>query len=453
MKSWPALGLFLISGLCAIYALVLYGQALFPAPPAPPLALNAMAGKSNALLSTLFALLTVILVARLVGAAFKLLGQPQVIGEVVGGILLGPSFLGTLAPEVAQTLLPPEVAPVLGVIAQIGVLLFMFVIGLEMDLSLMKRAGKTAVAISKAGILFPFLTGMGLAFVLYSKYAPLGVNFTSFALFLGVSLSITAFPVLARILSDTGLQKSEIGALALTCAAIGDASAWCLLALVVGLMQSSLSGAIFTTTFTVLYVVVMLVVIKPLFARLIPWMERSTDRISETSLAVVLISLLISAVASEYIGVHALFGGFLLGAIIPHQSRVAEDLTNRLQDLVRVFFLPGFFAFTGMRTQIGLISGRTDILFCVLIIVAASLGKFGGTYIAARFSGMSNRESSILGFLMNTRGLVELIVLNVGMDLGVLSPRLFTMLVIMAITTTMMTGPALKLLIRKPLPN
>lgn len=393
---------------------------------------------------TLSALLIVILVTRIVGTLFKRMGQPQVIGEVVGGILLGPSFLGAVAPQTAAVLLPPEAIPVIGVIAQIGVVLFMFVIGLEMDLSLVRRAGRKAIAISQSSIAVPFVCGMLLAFYLFPRLAPEGVPFNSFALFVGVSLSITAFPVLARILTDMNLQKTPIGVLSLTCAAIGDAMAWCLLALIVGVMQSSPAAGAATTLLTFAYVGLMFLVIKPLFARLIPRLEKTSERISETSLAVVLICLLISAVATELIGIHALFGGFLLGAVIPHHSRVAEDLTQRLQDLVRVLFLPGFFAFTGLRTRIGELSGVEDLLACLLIIAVATGGKFGGTYLAARLTRMPRRDSSALGILMNTRGLVELIVLNVGLDLGVLSPRLFTMMVIMAIVTTMMTGPLLK---------
>lgn len=399
---------------------------------------------SNVLFLTLCSLSMVIVVSRLMGDLFKWIGQPRVMGEVVGGILLGPSLLSNVAPEFMAAVLPSQSLPFLSIIAQIGILLYMFVIGLELDLGVLKRSGHTALAISHASIVLPCLLGIGFAFFIYGKHAPLGVSFTSFSLFMGVSMSITAFPVLARILSDQGLQRTPLGILALTCAAVDDVTAWCLLALVVGILQSSVNGALVTIGLTFLYVLVMIYAVKPIFARLVPWLERSSETISESSMALILLCLLISALATEFIGVHALFGAFLLGAIIPPHSRIAEDLTTRLQDLVRVLFLPAFFAFTGMRTEIGLLSGTEDWAICAVAICVATLGKFGGAFLAAKVSGVATRESAAIGFLMNTRGLVQLIVLNVGLDLGVLTPRLFTILVIMALVTTLATGPALK---------
>jgi Kef-type K+ transport system membrane component KefB len=288
---------------------------------------------------------------------------------------------------------------------------------------------------------------MGFAIAAYKTIAPENIGFSSFALFIGTALSVTAFPVLARILSDLNQHKTPIGVLALTCAAIDDATAWCLLALIVGILQSAIGGALYTIGLTALYVLAMIFVARPLIKKLIPWLERSSDHISEASFALVLIGLLISAVSTELIGIHALFGGFILGAIIPHERNIAKDLTLRLGDLVRVFFLPAFFAFTGLRTQIGLLSGANDWLICGALIALAIAGKFGGAFLAAKISGLTTRASAILGVLMNTRGLVGLIVLNAGLDLGVLTPRLFTMMVLMAVVTTVMTGPLLKLLL------
>lgn len=261
-----------------------------------------------------------------------------------------------------------------------------------------------------------------------------------------MALSITAFPVLARILSELQVQQHPLGVFALTCAAISDVTAWCLLAVVVGILQSSPDAAIRTTIFTICFLVMMFYVVKPIFARLIPWLERSSETVSEGSLSLILICLLISALATEMIGIHALFGGFLLGAILPHESRIAGDITTRIQDLVRVFFLPAFFAFTGLRTEIGLLHSGEDWVLAAVVIVFATLGKFGGTYLAARLSRVAPRPALALGFMMNTRGLVELIILNVGLDLGVLSPRLFAIFVMMALVTTLMTTPLLKLL-------
>ncbi len=432
----------------------MWGESIFPLPGG---ALSGIRGATtsvaNPLYDTLFSLLIVILVTRAMGAVVQKFGQPRVIGEVIGGILLGPSLLGTFAPQAASAVLPPAAAPFLSVISQVGVLLFMFLIGLELDLKQLSRSGKAALLISHASIVVPFLSGLGLAFFLYGSYAPLGIPFSSFGLFVGVSMSITAFPVLARILAETGLSKKPLGMLALTCAAVDDVTAWCLLAVVVGLLQSSLKAAAVTITLTVLYTLFMIFAIRPLMTKLVATIDKDSGKISEGALVFIFMCLLFSAGTTEFIGVHALFGGFLLGVVIPHESRVAHSLNHRLNDLVRVFFLPAFFALTGLRTQIGLLNSLADWQVCAAVIAVATVGKFGGAFVAARISGMTYRESSIIGALMNTRGLVELIVLNIGLDLGVLSPRLFTILVVMALVTTMMTGPLLALANVRPSPR
>lgn len=399
------------------------------------------------LLSVLVALTVIMVTARLVGALFKRLHQPAVIGEVVGGILLGPSLLGRLSPEAAAVLLPAEAAPFLGVIAQLGVILYMFLVGLELDLRVLRSRVAITVAISVTSIIVPFALGAGMAWALFETLAPAGVGFTSFALFLGVSMSITAFPVLARILNDRGLQRTDMGIVALTCAAINDAIAWCLLALVVGVTQSTTSAAAQTVVLTAVYIALMLSVGRRAMAAMVERFDRS-PRIGERSLALVLVAVLLSAVATEFIGIHAIFGAFLIGAIIPHESVIARHVTERLEDIVRVMFLPAFFAFTGLRTQIGLVHTLEDWVLCGAIIAVATAGKFGGTLLASKAVGLDWRDSAALGILMNTRGLVELIVLNIGLDLGVISPRLFTMLVIMALVTTLMTSPILSRLLR-----
>jgi len=399
------------------------------------------------LLSVLVALTVIMVTARLVGALFKRLNQPAVIGEVVGGILLGPSLLGRLSPEAAAVLLPAEAAPFLGVIAQLGVILYMFLVGLELDLRVLRSRVAITVAISVTSIIVPFAMGAGMAWTLFETLAPAGVGFTSFALFLGVSMSITAFPVLARILSDRGLQRTDMGVVALTCAAINDAIAWCLLAFVVGVTQSTTSAAVQTVVLTAVYIALMLTVGRRAMAAMVERFDRS-PRIGERSLALVLVAVLLSAVATEFIGIHAIFGAFLIGAIIPHESVIARHVTERLEDIVRVMFLPAFFAFTGLRTEIGLVNTLDDWLLCGAIIAVATAGKFGGTVLASKLVGLDWRDSAALGILMNTRGLVELIVLNIGLDLGVISPRLFTMLVIMALVTTLMTSPVLSRLLR-----
>lgn len=401
----------------------------------------------NYLLQILLALSVVIVMARGMGSLFSLFGQPKVIGEVVGGILLGPSFLGSLSPQLYHFLLPPAAAPFLGLIAQLGVIFYMFVVGLELDLKVLRKSGHAALAISHASIVVPFLLGSALALYIYKKVALPEVGFTSFALFLGVSMSITAFPVLARILTDRKVNKTKMGTIALTCAAVDDVTAWCLLALVVSVTQAKLGGAIITLVLTVVYIAAMFLLGGPLVRRLVPWLEKF-DRLTEGGVAIFFVGLLLSALATEVIGIHAIFGAFLLGAITPHDSRVAKELTDRIDDLVRIMFLPAFFAFTGMRTQFGLLDNAADWQMCGLIILVATLGKFGGTFVASRLSGLNNRDSAALGILMNTRGLVELIVLNLGLDLKIISPQLFTMLVIMALVTTFMTSPILHLLTR-----
>jgi len=361
--------------------------------------------------------------------------------------LLGPSFLGSISPELYHILLPPAAAPFLGLIAQLGVIFYMFVVGLELDLKLIRRSGHVALAISHASIVVPFLLGALLALGLFKTHSAPGVTFTSFALFLGVSMSITAFPVLARILTDKKLNRTKMGTIALTCAAVDDVSAWCLLALVVSISQAKIGGAVLTLILTALYITAMFVLGGPLIRRLIPWLEKF-DRLTEGGIAMFFVALLLSALATELIGIHAIFGAFLLGAITPHDSRVAKELTDRIDDLVRIMFLPAFFAFTGMRTEIGLLTTSSDWLLCGLIILVATVGKFGGTLFAARLSGLNWRDSSALGILMNTRGLVELIVLNIGLDLKIIPPQLFAMLVIMALVTTFATSPILHLIIR-----
>jgi Kef-type K+ transport system membrane component KefB len=399
----------------------------------------------DVLMHVLLALALVIITARAVGLLFGLLRQPPVIGEVLAGLLLGPSVLGRFAPGAAAYVLPPSVAPFLGLLAQVGVILYMFLVGLELDLSLVKRRTHATVAISHASIVVPFLLGAGLALVLYPRLSSSDVPFTSFALFCGVAMSVTAFPVLARILTDRGVQTSRLGVIALTCAAVDDVTAWCLLAFVVSVVNMQVGGALVTLLLTLGYLALIFGLVRPAIRRLVERHDRH-GTVDKTVLAVVFVALLLSALATEYIGIHAIFGAFALGAIVPAHSKIARELIRRLEDFVVVLFLPAFFAFTGMRTQIGLVSGGEQWLLCGVVVLIACVGKFGGTVVAARATGFGWRESASLGVLMNTRGLMELIVLNIGLDLRVISPVLFAMLVIMAVLTTEATTPLLDLL-------
>jgi Kef-type K+ transport system membrane component KefB len=400
------------------------------------------------LFRALVSLATIVVTARVVGALFGLLGQPAVIGEMVGGILLGPSLLGRLSPQLSAALLPPSVMPFLNVYAQLGVILYLFLVGLELDLGVIRKSGHATLAISHASIIVPFLLGSLMALALYPLLSASEVRFTVFALFLGVSLSVTAFPVLARILTDLRISKSRMGVIALTCAAIDDVTAWCLLALVVSIAQARVGDALRTVALTVAFLCIVLQVVAPIARRSIPRLDRS-PHLTRTALSLVLVAMLASSMATEYIGIHGFFGAFLLGAIIPHGSRVAAEVSRRLDDFVAVLFLPVFFAYTGMRTEIALLNDLQSWLLCGAILAIACLGKFGGTLAAARLSGLPWRDSAALGVLMNTRGLVQLIVLNIGLDLGLISPRLFTMLVLMALLTTLMTTPLLQRLLRK----
>lgn len=443
----------LIAGAAGLFLVVRWAGATLVAPSpaaaaAPAAAPGAIPANADALLHVLLALVVVIIAARVCGALCKRIHQPPVIGEVIAGIILGPSLLGRISPEAMGFVLPPSVAPYLSIIAQIGVILFMFLVGLELDTGELRHRTHATVAISHASIVLPFVLGSTLALWLYPRLSSSDVPFTVFALFLGVSLSVTAFPVLARILTDRGISKTRLGVVALTCAAVDDVTAWCLLAFLMAVARARTSGVLVTFGATGLYLAFMLIVARPLIARAVRVQELRKS-VSQTAFAVVVVGLLLSTLATEATGIHAIFGAFLLGALIPHDSRLAHDLGRKLGDVVVVLLLPAFFAFTGMRTQIGLVHGTTQWLLFGVILATASIGKFGGSYVAARITGFSSTDAASLGILMNTRGLMELIVLNLGLDLHILSPTLFAMLVLMAIVTTLATTPILQLLTRR----
>src|SRR6266481_9225883 len=381
-------------------------------------------------------------------AVFRNAHQPPVVGEILAGILLGPSLLGRLAPGASAYLFPPAVGPFLNIIAQVGVILYMFLVGLELDPALLRKRGHATVAISHASIIAPFLLGALIALMLYPRLSTSDVPFTCFSLFLGVSMSVTAFPVLARILTDRKIHKTRMGAIALTCAAVDDVTAWCMLAFVVSVATAQKTGAVTTLAMALGYIILMLVVIRPGMVRL-SLVYGNRGRLTQGVLAAIFVALLLSASATELIGIHAVFGAFALGAMIPHDSGMARELTDRLEDIVIVLLLPAFFAYTGLRTQIGLVNGWEQWMICALIVLVASLGKFGGSVIAARVTGLNWRDSSALAVLMNTRGLMELIVLNIGLEMNVISPTLFAMLVIMALITTFSTTPILALITRR----
>lgn len=405
----------------------------------------APAGASTAA-ELLSSLLVVIGAANLLGALFRRLHQPPVIGEILAGIALGPSLLGRFAPGIAERVIAPGVAPYLGAFAHVGIVLFMFLVGVELDKRQARRRAYDALVISHAGIVTPFVLGCVAALWLYSRYASRDVSFSAFALFMGVSMSVTAFPVLARILRERRLQGGRIGLVTLSAAAVEDVTAWCLLAVVVGVVRAESGQGWSMLARTSAYVAAMFLLVRPAVRALV---ERCEQRgLGRGAFILVCMALLSSAVAAEWAGIHSLFGGFLLGTLVRHDSRLARELEAKLMDLVSVLFLPAFFAVTGLRTQIGLLSGGDAWGATFLVIALATAGKLGGCAVSARLTGMGWRHACQVGVLMNTRGLMELAVLNVGADLGVVPPTLYAMLVVMAVVTTLATTPALDLLRR-----
>ncbi|MDX2100333.1 MAG: cation:proton antiporter [Leptolyngbyaceae cyanobacterium bins.59] len=392
----------------------------------------------------LIQVLIVIVLSRLVGMGCRWIKQPLVIGEILAGILLGPSFFGLIAPTLAANLFPPETIPFLNILSQVGLIFFMFLIGLELNPRYLRGQLEIAVLTSHVSIIVPFALGTLLALLLYPLVSTNAVSFTAFALFLGAAMSITAFPVLARIITENNLQRTRLGTLALTCAAVDDITAWCLLALAIAVTRTnSMVAAIPTVLESALYVAFMLTVGRQFLQRLSTHYDR-TGRLTQFVVAWIYVAVVVSAIITELIGIHLIFGAFLMGAVMPKNAGLTRELAEKTEDFVLIFLLPVFFAYSGLKTQIGLLNSPELWFLCGAVLLVAILGKYVGTYVAGRVCGLENREASALGWLMNTRGLTELIVLNIGLSLNVISPLLFTMLVIMALTTTFMTSPLLE---------
>jgi Kef-type K+ transport system membrane component KefB len=393
-------------------------------------------------------IITIIIAARILGWLAVKIGQPAVIGEIIAGILLGPSFVGAFLPVFSSALFPVQSLGNLHFLSQIGLILFMFIVGMELDFKTLKNRAKDAVIISQMSIVIPFTLGLGLAYFLYNSYAPQGIPFLSFGLFIGIAMSITAFPVLARIVHERGIQKTPLGAMVITCAAVDDITAWSLLAAVVAVAKAgSALSSIFTILLAVIYVLVMLKVIRPFLNR-VGDLHPTRENLSKPVIAIFLGTLIVSAYLTEIIGLHALFGAFMAGAIMPQNIRFKNLLIEKIEDVAVILLLPLFFVFTGLRTQIGLINDFNLLGITGIIILVAVTGKFVGSALAARLVGQNWQDSLSIGALMNTRGLMELVVLNIGYDLGILSPEIFSMMVIMALVTTFMTGPTLNLINR-----
>jgi Kef-type K+ transport system membrane component KefB len=388
-------------------------------------------------------IVVILLTTRCMGLAVRTLRQPTVVGEMLAGILLGPSLLGWIAPSVPASLFPAESLIHLSSLSQIGLVLFMFLVGSELNIGELRRLGWAAVITSNAGVAAPFLLGAALSFLLYPDLSPEGVPLLHIAVFVGTAMSVTAFPVLARILVETNLLSTRVGTVAIACAAVDDVFAWSLLAGVVLLVRGPPDAGPIQLTLagSGAFVLFMILVARPLLARL-RWIDPERGVLARERLAILLVLAFASAWISERLGLHAVFGAFLMGCVLPRDRRLAQGLEEGLAGAIALL-LPLFFAETGLRTSVRLLDSGTLWGLCILIVLVAVAGKLGGVMLAARGGGMPWSEAAALGVLMNTRGLMELVILRVGLDVGVITPTLFAMMVIMALVTTFMTTPIL----------
>jgi Kef-type K+ transport system membrane component KefB len=411
--------------------------------------MNSPAQVEHALLTVFLQLIVIVASARLAGALFRRIGQPQVCGEIAAGLILGPSLLGGMFPNVFATLFDPAVGPVINIMSQLGLVLMMFLIGLEFDFGHLDDNRWTAISVSLAGIILPFGLGFALGLYIHPAIAASG-SALNFALFMATAMSITAIPVLGRIMIELNIQRTRIGSLTISAAGIGDAVGWILLALVTAIVQSQFDPMKLSLMVaeTIAFGLAMIFAVRPLLVRAIRKFFQPQGELSLDMLAALLLIIFLAAVATNLIGIFSVFGAFLLGAVLYDQHEFVAAIHRRLNDFITVFFLPIFFTYTGLRTDVGSMAGTTTWVFCGLILLTAMVGKFGGCTFAARWSGLPWRESAIIGVMMNTRGLMELIVINMGYDLGIIPKNVFFMLVFMAVVTTYMTAPLVRLMIR-----
>ena len=396
----------------------------------------------------------VIAVARIFGILLKRLGQPQVIGEMIAGLALGPSLLGAVWPDGYAWLFPAGTVRFLNALSQLGIVLFMFLVGLELNLQNFRARGKHILVISHAGMALPMLGGGLLALMLYHDYSTNQTSFMEFTLFFGCAMSVTAFPVLARILAERGLSATSLGTTAMACAAIADVTAWALLALSVSVERGAGSASMILWRMVIgasLFLGIMFFGVRRVIV--FYWKKNSANNeaLSHNEFSIILLIVLLSALATELLNAHAIFGAFVAGVIMPRDGKLRAALESRLEDILVVLLLPLFFAFTGLRTNVGLLTTSRDWWLAALILGVAVIGKLGGTTLAARASGIQWREANALGVLMNSRGLMELVILTIGLQDGIITPALFTMMVIMAVVTTMMTSPILARLVPSPI--
>ncbi len=393
----------------------------------------------------------ILVVARLFGRIARLLRQPAVIGEIVAGIALGPSLLGLLPGDLDGHLFPPDVQPYLRVLAQLGLVLFMFIVGLELDTALIRGGGRRAASISLASIVLPFALGAAATLILHPLHDQVdgkAVPLMTLMLFMGVAMSITAFPVLARILVEHRMHRTRVGALALASAAVDDIVAWTLLAFIYAFATgNSALSTLPTVLLSAALVLVMFVIVRPLLARMLQWHNRS-GRVTPAMLTVILAGVLLSALITERIGIHEVFGAFLFGAVMPRQDaqQFTREILQRLKQVSVVLLLPIFFVIAGFDVDLRGFAHPSLLWQLLLILVVAIVGKFVGAFVGARITPMPVRQSAAIAVLMNTRGLTELVILMVGKQLGILDTPLFTMMMIMALVTTMMAGPLLRII-------
>lgn len=389
----------------------------------------------------LLQIIVILITCRLFGWLFAKMQQPTVIGEIVAGIVLGPSVLGHVLPSVSAFLFPLDSLQNINMLSQFGLILFMFAIGMELNITEVRQKLKETILISHTSTIFPFFLGMVTAYFLYTKYAYESTPFLSFALFVSIALSITAFPVLARIIQEKGLTKSHLGTISLASAANGDITAWCLLAVVVAIAQAgSMLSAIYNIGFSFIYLLLMFTVVRP-FLRMIGHIYHNKEVVDKGLVAFMFLLLIISSYLTEILGLHALFGAFVAGVIMPDNIKFRKIMTEKVEDVSLALFLPLFFVSTGLRTEIGLLNSPELWYMCGIFILVAIIGKFGGSLVAARFVGETWKDSLYIGALMNTRGLMELVVLTIGYDMKILTPPIFVMLVLMTLVTTFMTTP------------
>jgi Kef-type K+ transport system membrane component KefB len=407
-------------------------------------------GVESVLLTVLVQLVVIILGARLFAVLFRKLGQPSVVGEIAAGLVLGPSVLGKLLPDVSAMIFVPTVKPVFHVLSQLGLIFLLFLIGLEFDFSHLRARGRAAVSISVTGVVLPFALGWGLGQVLYPRLnAPEGwppLDPRGFALFMGTAMSITALPTLGRMMMELNITRTRIGAITITAAAVDDATGWIMLAAVGAMVRADFDvlASVTMIGLTVGFAALMVFLARPLLRRWIRFaLRRGDGELGLNSLAILVVVVLLCAIATNLIGIFAIFGAFIAGAVLSDEHEFRAAVARQLRNFVTVFFLPIFFTYTGLNTDIGTLETPALWLFAAAVSLAAIVGKFGGCSLAAWFGGFPPRESACIGVMMNTRALMELIVINVGYSLKVIPPSVFCMLVMMALLTTVMTTPIL----------